>query len=385
MTVRKIRVLHIITRLDAGGSATNTLETVRRLDPARFEVDLISGRTVDPSGQVEAFIARYGIRCLFIDDLLRDLHPLKDLKAFVRLFLEIRRGRYDIVHTHSSKAGIIGRWAARLAGVTYVVHTPHGHVFYGYFSRFTTGIFIMLERMTALLTDKLIELTQKGVDEHVALGIGTKAQWSVVPSGIDLDVFKPNEEARVRIRQEFGIADDEVLVMSVGRLEPVKGHRYLVDALPCVLKQCPHARFMFIGDGQERAALERQAHELGVQNRIIFTGTRHDVAACLNGADIFSLASLNEGMGRAVVEAMSCGKPVVLSRVGGMADLIDHGKEGFFCPPNDSVALAQALVTLAMDKPKRDMMSAHAVQRAQQGFSIETMVRKLEDIYGAFV
>lgn len=379
--MKKMKVLHIITRLDPGGSATNTLETVCRLDRERFEVQLLSGKTNDPSGRVAAYIQQHGLECYFLGSLVRKVHPFKDLMAFIQLFLFVRRGKFDLVHTHSSKAGIMGRWAAKLNGVRWVVHTPHGHIFYGYFSRLITGIFIMAERVTALVTDRLIELTQKGVNEHLTLGIGTAQQWTVVPSGIDLEAFRPSHEDGLKLRREWGVGDRGLVVMCVGRLEAVKGQMNLVHAWGALSKEFPDARLVLVGDGTDRPLLEARARELGVEGSVIITGQREDVAVCLNGADIYVQPSLNEGMGRAVVEAMACGKPVVLSRVGGMTDLITDGKEGFFVPPADSAALAVTIGSLLRDPARRAIMAVQAVNRATQDFSVQTMVRKLELIY----
>jgi glycosyltransferase involved in cell wall biosynthesis len=379
--LNKIRVLHIITRLDPGGSATNTLETVRRLDPARFEVDLVSGKTDDPSGNVQRFVERHGIRCIFINDLVRNVDCIRDIKAFIALVRAIRRGQYAIVHTHSSKAGIMGRWAARFAGVKAVVHTPHGHVFYGYFSRLTTGIFIMAERVTALITDVLIELTPQGVEDHLALGIGRARQWAVVPSGIDLNQFTPDPRARACVRRDFGIRDDELLLLCVGRLEAVKGQSALIDAMPQVVAAHSGVRLIFVGDGRDRPALEARARRLGLERQVFFAGFRDDPAACHNAADIFILSSLNEGMGRAAVEAMACGKPVVLSRTGGMAGLIDDGVEGFLCPPGDPSALAKAVIRLANDPALRADMAVKARSRAGDYFSLDAMIAGIQGLY----
>ncbi len=376
----KIKVLHIITRLDPGGSAINTLETVHRLDPEGFAVDLVAGLTNDPTGQTAAFLARTGIRCVFVHELVRDIHPLADVRAFFRLQAFIKRGRYDIVHTHTSKAGILGRWAARSAGVKRIVHTPHGHVFYGYFSSLFTGLFIMAERLTDLITDRFIELTDRGVIEHLALGIGNRAKWSVIPSGINLALFAPSQDTRVRVRRAYGIADDEVLVMSLGRLEKIKGNRVLVEAFAAVTGNS-RVRLMLVGDGQERKSLEAMVREKGLGERVILVGFQEDAPAFLNAADFVVMASLNEGMGRTAVEAMACGKPVIASRVGGLPDVVRDGLEGVLVPPGDVAALASALTQLVNAPELRRTLAAKALQRVGSEFSVQTMVGRIADLY----
>jgi len=382
--INKIRVLHIITRLDAGGSATNTLETVSRLDPARFDVELICGVTDDPEGRIADFISQHRIHCVVIKDLVRAVHPLKDIPVVIRLYRMIKRGDYEIVHTHSSKAGILGRLAAHWAGVERIVHTPHGHVFYGYFPDILSSIFIIVERLVAPLTDVLIELTQKGVEEHLALGIGTAGQWAVAPSGIDLELFKPDVTRRSSIRKALAIADHEILIVSVGRLEPVKGQSCLIDALALILKTNGNVKLMLVGDGSESHKLQEKVKVMGLEGRVMFTGFRAETSVYYNAADIFALASLNEGMGRAVIEAMASARPVVLSRTGGMAELIEDGKEGFLCRAGDSADFARALLALAGDAALRSRMAENAFRRANAGFSVQGMVERLESIYERF-
>lgn len=377
--MKKIKVLHIITRLDAGGSAINTLETVRRLNAERFDVSLIAGHTADPDGATQQYLARHGLKCVFMPSLRRNIHPFFDMKAFLDLRTHIRRGKVDIVHTHTSKAGVLGRWAAQSAGARFIVHTPHGHVFYGYFSNFLTGLFIAVERFTAPLTDRLIELTARGVAEHIHLGIGKPDQWTVIPSGIDMAIFCPSPEARKRVRAELAFLSAEVVAMAVGRLERVKGHSVLLEAM--ALLPDDGLRLVLVGEGSERPFLQEQVSRLGLGDRVTFTGARTDVAALLNSADIAIMPSLNEGMGRSALEAMACGKPVIASRTGGVPDLVREGKEGFLVPPGNAAALAQALRSLAQDPNLRAAMGQQARTRANQEFSIETMITKIEAVY----
>ncbi len=381
---QKIHILHIITRLDPGGSSTNTLETVRRLDKNRFEVDLIAGRTNDPAGGVGEFIRRHGISCVFMDDLVRDIHLWRDLKAFFELYGLIRRGGYDIVHTHSSKAGILGRWAARCAGVKYIVHTPHGHVFYGYFSSLTTRVFVLIERITALITTKLIALTHKGIREHLEFKVGRSDKWSAVPSGIDMTMFVHDPADRAAIRAEYGIKSDDLLFVSVTRLDPIKGNHVLVEAFASVVSDLPSVRLLIVGSGSEEAKLEARVKELGLEGKIIFAGYRPRVESFLSAADVFVLASLNEGMGRSVVEAMAAGLPVIASSTGGVPELVDDDVEGYLVEPGDSQSLALAMWRMADDRETRIRMAAAARSKAGERFSIETMVRTIEEVYEKF-
>ncbi len=379
--IKKKRILHVITRLDPGGSTTNTLETVARLDRSRFEVDLVSGLTSDSLAEATGFIARHGIPCRYVRSLRRDINPFWDICAFIALIVIMRRGKYDIVHTHSSKAGILGRWAAKFSGIKHIVHTPHGHVFYGYFSSRVTRFFVLLERAAARITDRLVALTSKGIEEHLTFGVGIRSQWGAIPSGIDLEKFFYIAEEGARIRRSLGIAMDALVFVSVARLEPVKGNVYLIEAMADILSLYPLTRLVIVGDGGEREILIKKARDLGIAENVIFTGSQRDVVPFLSAGDVFLLGSLNEGMGRAVVEAMACGLPSVVSNTGGLPELIEDGKEGFLVEPGNSRAFALAMRKLSNDKDLRKIMSDRARQKADAKFSIKTMVRSIETLY----
>ncbi len=378
---RKVRVLHIITRLDPGGPTSTTLETVARLDRSVYEVDLVTGRTSDPAGQAAEFIQSRGLRCVFLPDLVRPVSVYRDLVALFKLFDIIRKGHYDIVHTHCSKAGILGRWAARWAGVKTIIHTPHGHIFYGYFPAFITGMFILVERWTASVATRLIALTDRGIAEHLAHGIGRPEQWRAVPSGIDLDSLVKEIPGRVECRRRIGADEKDMVFVTVTCLEPVKGNRILLEAMSELLGKVPAARLFIVGDGRERRVLEAQADRLGISSRVVFTGFQKSFVDYLIAADIFVLPSLNEGMGWSVLEAMVCEKPVVACRVGGIPDLVEDGIQGLLVPPGSAGELARALEHLALEPELRRRMAKSAWSRASQKFNVEAMVKKIEEVY----
>ena len=377
----KIKVLHIITRLDPGGSTINTLQTLARLDRSVYDVELVAGRTLDPSGEAEAFIRQHGLYCLFVDELVRDIHLFKDIAAYVRLCGIIRRGKYDIVHTHSSKAGILGRWAAHACGVKKIIHTPHGHIFYGYFSKGMTRIFLGVERLSAQITTTLIALTEKGIEEHLALGVGRRAQWVAIPSGIDLSVFMFSEEVRQRAREDLGLAGHDFVFVSVARLEAIKNGRVLVEAFALLAHDHPEAKLIFVGNGPEGDFLRAQALRAGVADKVVFTGFRKDVSQILNAGDVFVMASMNEGMGRAVLEAMAVGLPVIVSRAGGLPSIVHDGREGFLVEPMNVRAWADAMRRMFVSQGLRQEMAAAARTQVGERFTLETMVRKIEEVY----
>jgi glycosyltransferase involved in cell wall biosynthesis len=367
-----IRVLHIITRLDVGGSAENTVISATRMPKAEFISSLISGHTVDPPPRLAKTLRDAEVPFFEVPHLRRPVGFANDCRALWQVWRLIRRLRPDIVHTHSSKAGFIGRLAARLAGTPHILYTPHGHIFQGYFSASVTRSFVLLERLAARWTDRIITLTDAEADQHLALGIGRPGQFATIPSGIDLDAVVAAAPAH--------LVPDGQAIGAVARLAPIKGHVHLLDAAPEILRQSPAARFVFVGDGETRSALEAQARRLGVGDRVLFTGFRDDVPSLLAGMDVVVLPSLNEGMGRVLVMAMALAKPIVATRVGGVPELLADGAAGRLVPPGDAAALANAICSL-LRNPGEATALGEAGRRRAGRYSAPAMVESLAQVY----
>ena len=366
------RVLHIITRLDVGGSTENTLISATRMPRTEFSSSLISGPTLDPPPRLAETLRTAGVPWFEAPCLVRSIGPAKDLRALWQLFRLVRKLRPDIVHTHSSKAGFVGRLAAKLAGAPHILYTPHGHVFQGYFSPQVTRGFIAMERLAARWTDRIITLTDAEADQHLAQGIGRREQFVTIPSGIDLD--------GVILATPRRLAARGTIVGTVARLAPVKGHRYLLDAAPAILGRCPEVRFVLVGDGETRPDLEAQARGLGLTDRITFAGFRGDVPAVIAGMDLFVLPSLNEGMGRVLVMAMALGKPIVATRVGGVPELLGDDEAGILVPPGDPAALAGAVTSVLCD-PSLAAALGEAGRRRATRYGAEAMLSLLAKVY----
>ncbi|MBW6486205.1 MAG: glycosyltransferase family 4 protein [Syntrophobacterales bacterium] len=385
----KIKVIHIITRFDKGGSAENTFLTVCGLDKERYQVALVTGtlsgtNSNDPENiAIAANIAELkanGVRLIFVPSLVRELNPVADLRAFLSLCKIIRREKPDIVHTHTSKAGMLGRWAARLCRVPAVIHTPHGHVFWGYFNPAKTRLFIMLERWTARITDALIMLTPQELQDHLGWGIAPREKFTVIHSGVNLKKFSSAQSRSDRKRAISEVPENMVVIGTVGRLTAIKGQDVLIRAF-AELKQAGEDVFLvLLGEGERRGELEEMARHLQISDSVMFLGWRPEVAAVMASFDIFCLPSLNEGMGKVIVEAMAMGLPVVASNVGGIKDLVRKGENGLLVPPGDATALAKAL-SLLCSAPQERRRMGDAGRLLAPSYSSEAMIKKVDRLY----
>jgi glycosyltransferase involved in cell wall biosynthesis len=389
-----IRVLHVITRMVKGGAQENTLANVARIHGDGWESSLVTGHAGGAEGSLEPECLAAGVRMIRVPDLVRELSPRQDFRALQELKRVIRKERPHLVHTHTSKAGILGRMAAKSCGVPVVVHTPHGHVFHSYESGVKTRFFIRAERWCAPRADYLVALTENERREHLELGIGKPDQWSVVHSGIDFAPFLRAAPERPAVRAELGIPETDPVIGTVGRLVPIKGQQYLLEAYAALRREHPRLHLVLVGDGELRGELVGQARALGVPVHdheaarpeapapgVHFTGLRRDVPRLLAALDLFALPSLNEGMGRVLVEAMAMELACVASRVSGTPDVVTEGETGLLVPPRDPEALRHALAALLSDPERAREMGRRGRERALAGFSVERMTHLLENLY----
>ena len=386
----KTRVIHIITRLDKGGSAETTLHIVSSLNMEKYDVFLAHGLSRESNMSImekevvesDLLLAEAkGVRVFALPSLVRRLSFKNDLLAFINIYRLIKRIRPHIVHTHTSKAGLLGRLASFLARVPIIIHTPHGHVFHSYYGPVMTKVFVFAEKILSFMTDKITALTNRERDEHLEEGIASIEKYVVIHSGVMLDrLMNMNIDAGA-VRGEFGIAQDSNVIGVVGRLVPIKGHKYLVSAAKRIIKEFRNTVFVFVGDGYLSSRLERQAESVGVRKNIIFTGWRKDAVEILDLFDILVLPSLNEGMGKVLVEGMALGKPIIASNVGGIIDLVRNGENGILVPPGDSDALGEAILQLLKDKNLSEKLGKNGKAMVYPEFDASVMVKQIDDLY----
>ena len=393
MAGKKVKIIHIITRLDMGGSAQNTLLTALNHDPNRYRVMLIKGSggesamTEEENQLVKDRLAdaqKKGLEVINIPSLVRRISPLNDLIALISIFQLLHQSKPDIVHTHTSKAGMLGRLAAWMARSPIIIHTPHGHVFYGHFPRWLSRIFLHIEKLLGKITHHQIALTPQECNDYLDLGVSTPSNTSVIHSGVDIHQFSKGAKQRTKKRKELGIPPDSLAIGYVGWLIPIKGVTYLISAMARVLEKYPTSLLVLVGKGdgkgEEEVKLKEQVERTGLRDKVRFLGWRSDVSEIMGCFDIFVLPSLNEGMGRVLVEAMAAGLPIVASRVGGIPDLVKDGQNGLLVPPEDASALEKAICGLLADKKKRKRMGKPGKKICRQ-YSAEAMVEQIDDLY----
>lgn len=373
-----IRVMRVIARLNVGGPAVHVILLAERLGPPRFASTLVCGQIGPHEGDMSYLARARGVQPVVIPQLGRELSPLRDTITLWRLWRLMRAARPHVVHTHTAKAGFVGRVAARLAGVPAVVHTFHGHVFHGYFSPAKTRLFIALERFCARLSSRVLTVSERLKDELVAYGIAPAEKISVVPLGLDLAPFAETPRGAGQLRRELGLSRDAPLVGIVGRLAPIKNHRLFLEAAAQIE---PGAHVAIVGDGELRADLEAQAAALGLADRAHFLGWRRDLPAIYSDLDALVIASDNEGTPVSLIEAMAAGAPVVSTAVGGAPDLIDDGRTGLLVPPGDAPTLAAAINRLLHDPAGARSLAEAARPLALARFGIDRLAADLSALY----
>lgn len=384
-----ISVVRIITRLNIGGPSIQATRLTSALDRLGFSTTLIHGRLGAGEGDM-SYLIEPGARVVYLDVLRRPLSPLADLRAWWRLYREIKRARPLVVHTHMAKAGLLGRLAAAAYNATRgssprarVVHTYHGHVLEGYFSPLMTRVFIGLERMLARFSDRIVAISP-AIERELrdGFGIGGAEQYRVVPLGFDLSAFAGvDEPARVRARQVLQLGADADVVSTVGRLTAIKQHRLFLDTVAIAARARPHLVALIAGDGELRAELEGYAAQQGIAGRVRFLGWRRDLASIYAATDVFLLTSRNEGTPVALIEAMAAGVPGVSTDVGGVKDVITSAAVGARVPDGDAAGLAAAIVRYLSDADGRRAAGQRARAAVLDRYSLDRLVHDINLLY----
>jgi len=378
--MKTVAVVHIITKLELGGAQQNTLFTVAHLDRGRFRPYLIT----NPEGiLVPEAQALKGVQTFFIPELVREINPLRDVRALfqIRKILQgiKKAGSAMICHTHSSKAGILGRWGAQLAGADAIIHTIHGFGFHDYQPISIRYFIIFLEKVTAWITDTFIAVSQATIQKGVEAGIFPAKKATMIRSGIELEEFADVKVNRRDKKNELGVDPTLPLVTMIGCLKPQKAPLDYVEVAYRVLQK-KDACFILVGDGILRERVEKQADELGVGGRFRLLGWRRDIPEILAATDIFCLTSLWEGLPRVLPQAMAAGLPIVATGVDGTPEAVIHGENGFITQSGDTQAMAERICYL-LDHPQEAKGMGQYGKENVREFDIWRMVREQEDLY----
>jgi glycosyltransferase involved in cell wall biosynthesis len=373
-----LRVLHIHTLPVISGSGLNTFLTMQGLDKDIYEASLACA----PGGKLISLVRSHGMPVITFRNLVQPLHPWKDTLALWELTLFLKKNPYQLVHTHNSKAGFIGRLSARLAGVPVIIHTVHGFAFHDHEPPCKRFLYRNLERLASQWCDQMIFISQPLVQWALEEGIGNKKKMVRIYSGIELDRFHPvSEDEKREIRRRWGIGEHDAVIGIVSKLWEGKGHSTLIDAFVGIKKAMGEAKLVIVGEGYLYESLRSQVDELGLSNAVLFTGFQEDVAGVLASFDVALLPSFFEGMGRVLLEAMAMEKPVVASRVGGIPDIVEDGVNGFLVTPGHVNELEQATLRLLRDKSLAKEMGIRGRKKITERYSVATMVRSIHEVY----
>jgi glycosyltransferase involved in cell wall biosynthesis len=405
--VQHTKVVRIIARLNVGGPAKHVVWLTSGLQEAGYRSLLVAGSVPEGEEDMSYFADESGVTPLYIPEMSREI-SLKDALTTWKLFRLLLRERPDIVHTHTAKAGTVGR----VAGLFYrwltpgvligkprpckFVHTYHGHVFHSYYGRLRTQMFLTIEKLLArLVTDRLVVVSEQQKEEiNQTFRVGRKDQFKVVRLGLDLGIFANSEGRRAKFREELGISDEVTLVGIVGRLTEIKNHELFLKSVARLKTIAPEAgpvRFVIVGDGSLRKSLERQAQALGLEKNVIFAGGRKDPEYFYPALDICALTSRNEGTPLTLIEAMAHARPVIATSVGGVVDLLgDVVADGRFkicergigVPAGDEEAFAAGLERLIEDKVLRDRLGRRGFEFVDRNYRKERLLEDIKDLYG---
>ena len=381
-TMRRLNILHAITKLELGGAQENTLYTLRNLNRERYNLFLVAndeGILIAEAKKIK------GIKTFFIPELIRPINPLKDLIALIKLFHFCKREKIDIIHTHSSKAGILGRWAARLAKVPIIIHTIHGWGFYPKQNFLKRRLFIFLEKITGKITDRLIAVSQANIRTGIRNKIGRKGKYTLIRSGIKSSRFQNVEVNIAEKRKELGLDPDTKVVAMIAPFKPQKAPLDFVKVANQIIEKRSKTQFLLIGDGELRPEIEELIKVLNLEKRVILTGWRRDIPQILRIVNILVLTSRWEGLPRVFPEAMASELPIVATKVNGAPEAIEEGVNGFLVPVGNISSMTEKIITLLDNPEMAKEMGRRGKKKVFSEFDIDLMVEKIDNLYQGLI
>ena len=378
-----MRIVHVITRLIIGGAQENTLLSCEGQHARGHEVTLITGPPLGPEGSLMERASSGGYRVIVVDEMRRAIGPVKDFRIYRRLIDLLRELRPDVVHTHSSKAGIIGRRAAHRAKTPVIIHTIHGLAFTASTSRAANFVYRVLERQTAPLTTKIVCVADAMREQSLAANIGRAEQYVTVYSGMETAPFLNPPVSRELVRRELGLRDEYIVVGTIARLFHLKGHDDLLMLAPQLCQRHANLRFLWVGDGLLRGEFENRIRAMGLSDRFILTGLvpPAKIPELTAAMDLLVHPSRREGLARAIVQGQLAGAPAIAYDIDGNREGMIDGKTGFIVPPFDARMLGEKMSVLVENAAKRRLMGRAGREFALSRFDAKVMIDALERVY----
>ncbi|MBN1257604.1 MAG: glycosyltransferase [Planctomycetes bacterium] len=379
-----MRILHIITRMILGGAQENTmLSVLGQAERPDLEVTLLSGPTTGPEGDITPLFLKSGGKLIIEPNLVRQLNPARDIAAYQALRKQIREFQPEVVHTHSSKAGILGRMAAWKEKVPLVVHTIHGLPFHPYQGWLANRIYVTAERFAARRCHRIVSVADAMTRQALAAGVGKAEQYRTVFSGMEIEPFLRRDRDRDELRQRFGLGNDDFVIGKIARLFELKGHEYLFQAFVKILQKHPQARLFLVGDGLWREKFEAIAQAQGFADRITFAGLvpRDLLPETIAAMDMVAHCSLREGLARVLPQALLSGKPVVSFDVDGAREVVINNQTGYLLPAQDVAALTSAIDDIITNPQKAAALAAAGCELCRKNFNWRVMVDNLCSLY----
>jgi glycosyltransferase involved in cell wall biosynthesis len=385
----RIKVLRIIARLNIGGPARHAALLNEALGTRGLDTVLVYGMPDPQEGTLDQLVTERSLRSFLIPELGRAVKPWSDVQALLRLTRLVFRERPDVVHTHTAKAGALGRLAASIYNAVrrrdrrcLVVHTFHGHVLSGYFGSSASTAVRWIERTLARVTDRVVTISESQRNELAfRFAIAPRKKIVVIPLGLDLASLAALGGPQTDAKRRFGFDGSELVFGYIGRFVPIKDLETLLRAYREVARSSSRVRLLMLGDGQLRPQLEALARSLGVSDTVKFAGWQLDLPVVYSAIDVVVLSSLNEGTPVALIEGMAAGRPVVATAVGGVADIVEHERTGLLVPPREPNQLARAMSAMAASERLRIEMGAAGRQEALHRFRIERLASDVEALY----
>ncbi|MEJ2636439.1 MAG: glycosyltransferase family 4 protein [Calditrichia bacterium] len=372
-----IKVLHILTRLIAAGADENTIYTIQGLDKSEFECDLLIGGESEIAEKVQ----EQGINVITVKSLVRSVNVIKDTLALIEIIRIILKNEYDIVHTHTAKAGFVGRLAAHIAGTKIIIHSLHGLSFHNFMPKFQRRFFVLLERFVGRYTDLFISVGENIKNKSIEEKIGSAVKYTTIYSGMDLGKFENINFDAIKMKKSLGLHESKFIIGTVARLEPRKGPHYFIDVISHIKRSFPDSKAVIVGTGSFENELKEKVHALNLGEDIIFTGYRKDIAEIMSIFDVVCLTSLWEGIPRVLIQGAKLGKPLVAFDIDGNSEVIKNGINGFLIPPINIQEFADRVMDIIKDSTLRKSMALESLKIIDHRWDKKYMAEEIQRYY----